>query len=127
MTDEPLLLRHDDAGVTTLTLNRPSARNALSIDLLRELDIALTLIDTDPDVRVVIIAGSGPGFCAGHDLRQMRHAKHLKTARQLLHFLANRFRRHAANTRIDFVENEDGHAILRVFFVPFAMAEHRTQ
>ena len=74
MTDEPLLLRHDDAGVTTLTLNRPSARNALSIDLLRELDIALTLIDTDKTTRVVIIAGSGPGFCAGHDLRQMREA-----------------------------------------------------
>jgi enoyl-CoA hydratase/carnithine racemase len=68
----PLLLRQDDAGIATLTLNRPGARNALSMALMEALDTALQQIAADGSVRVVILAGAGPGFCAGHDLREIR-------------------------------------------------------
>jgi enoyl-CoA hydratase/carnithine racemase len=70
--EEKLLLRHDAGGVTTLTLNRPKHYNALSEQLLSDLQSALDAIGKDPSVRVVIIAGNGPAFCAGHDLKQMR-------------------------------------------------------
>src|SRR6185312_16030156 len=50
-TDESLLLRRDAAGIAWLTMNRPAARNALS---------------------VVVMGGAGPAFCAGHDLREIR-------------------------------------------------------
>jgi enoyl-CoA hydratase/carnithine racemase len=67
-----LLLRADTAeGVTTLTLNRPEARNALSFALLGALDDALAGIAADPRVRVVILAAEGPVFSAGHDLREI--------------------------------------------------------
>ncbi|WP_026685447.1 enoyl-CoA hydratase [Azovibrio restrictus] len=74
MTDTALLLRHDDAGVTTLTLNRPQARNALSQAMLRALLDAFSAIAADASVRVVILAGAGPAFCAGHDLKEIRAA-----------------------------------------------------
>jgi enoyl-CoA hydratase/carnithine racemase len=70
MTD--ILLRHDSEHVATLTLNRPAARNALSMGLMEALDAALVAIADDRDVRVVIIAANGPAFCAGHDLREIR-------------------------------------------------------
>jgi enoyl-CoA hydratase/carnithine racemase len=70
-TETPLL-RRDEAGVAWLTLNRPAARNALSVAMLRALDDALVAIEADTAVRVVVIGGAGPGFCAGHDLREMR-------------------------------------------------------
>jgi enoyl-CoA hydratase/carnithine racemase len=72
MTD--ILLRHDQDGIATLTLNRPAARNALSIPLMEALEAALESIQGDPAVRVVIIAANGPAFCAGHDLREVRAA-----------------------------------------------------
>ncbi|HZL60138.1 MAG TPA: enoyl-CoA hydratase, partial [Stellaceae bacterium] len=59
-------------GIATLTLNRPAARNALSIGLMDALQRALDAIAADATVKVVVIAGNGPGFCAGHDLREMR-------------------------------------------------------
>ena len=67
-----LLLRHDAAGVARLTLNRPQARNALSLALMETLDAELARIADDPTVKVVVIAGAGPAFCAGHDLRELR-------------------------------------------------------
>ena len=67
-----LVLRNDVAGVATLTLNRPEARNALSMELMAELTQALTAAGQDPAVKVVVIAAAGPAFCAGHDLKQMR-------------------------------------------------------
>jgi enoyl-CoA hydratase/carnithine racemase len=67
-----LLLREDRNGVAWLTMNRPAARNALSIGLMEAMDSALADIATDRTVRVVVIAGAGPGFCAGHDLREIR-------------------------------------------------------
>lgn len=73
-TDTPLVLRHDDNGVTTLTLNRPQARNALSQGMLRALLDAFAAISADDSVRVVILAGAGPAFCAGHDLKEIRAA-----------------------------------------------------
>ncbi|HYA19249.1 MAG TPA: enoyl-CoA hydratase [Burkholderiales bacterium] len=69
---EPLVLRHDADGVATLTLNRPGQLNALSRALLDELQAALDSIALDQSVRVVIIAGAGPAFCVGHDLKEMR-------------------------------------------------------
>ena len=70
--NEPLLLRSDAGGIATLTLNRPKQYNALSEELLAELQAALENIENDASVRVVVIAGNGPAFCAGHDLKQMR-------------------------------------------------------
>jgi enoyl-CoA hydratase/carnithine racemase len=69
---DPILLREDDAGIARLILNRPQARNALSMALMEALDAQLVAIATDAAVKVVVIAGSGPAFCAGHDLREMR-------------------------------------------------------
>jgi enoyl-CoA hydratase/carnithine racemase len=74
MTDLPLLLRHDEAGIARLTLNRPGARNALSVPLMTALEEALAAIEADHSVRVVILAGAGPAFCAGHDLKEVRGA-----------------------------------------------------
>ena len=71
-TTEPLLLRNDANGIATLTLNRPQQYNALSEELLAALQKALDDIEQDASVRVVVIAASGPAFCAGHDLKQMR-------------------------------------------------------
>src|SRR4249920_1573880 len=69
---EKLLQRNDRAGVATLTLNRPKQYNALSEELLTELQAALVSIENDASVRVVVIAAKGSAFCAGHDLKQMR-------------------------------------------------------
>jgi enoyl-CoA hydratase/carnithine racemase len=69
---EPLLLRHDHDGVATLTLNRPAQRNALSVALMAALQEELDRIKADSSVKVVVIAGAGPGFCGGHDLKEMR-------------------------------------------------------
>ena len=66
------LLRADRGGVAWLTLNRPAARNALSLGLMAALEAELTHIAEDSSVGVVVIAGAGPAFCAGHDLREMR-------------------------------------------------------
>ncbi|NQW11088.1 MAG: enoyl-CoA hydratase [Alphaproteobacteria bacterium] len=70
--DDPILLRDDAGGVATLTLNRPRQRNALSTELMTELQDALEAIGADKTVRVVVIQGAGPVFCAGHDLREVR-------------------------------------------------------
>ncbi len=71
-TQPDTLLRHDEAGVAWLTLNRPAARNALSVALMAALGDALAAIEADDSVRVVVIGAAGPAFCAGHDLREIR-------------------------------------------------------
>ena len=74
-TDDPLLLRHDDArGVVTLTLNRPQAFNSLSEGLLEALQTELDMLASDDKLRVLVITGQGRAFCAGHDLKEMRAA-----------------------------------------------------
>lgn len=69
---EPILLRDTIGGVCTLTLNRPKQYNALSGAMLTELQTALEQIANDKSIRVVVIAGQGTAFCAGHDLKEMR-------------------------------------------------------
>jgi len=70
--DEPLLLSRIEAGVATLTLNRPKQRNALSFALMAALQEALDGLADDAGVKVVVLEGAGPGFCAGHDLKEIR-------------------------------------------------------
>ncbi len=60
-----------DGAVATITLNRPDAANAQSTQLLEELDAALDLADADDAVRVVVLAGEGKHFSAGHDLKEI--------------------------------------------------------
>jgi methylglutaconyl-CoA hydratase len=67
-------VRVDRRGpVTTLTLDSPHNRNALSSGLLRELRDALHGAQADPDVRVVVLTGEGTVFCSGVDLQERRH------------------------------------------------------
>lgn len=66
-----LIIREDKAGVAYLTLNRADAYNSLSMDMMNALHEALETVDRDMDTRVIVIRGSGRGFCAGHDLKEM--------------------------------------------------------
>ena len=66
-----LLLMEREHDLATLTLNRPRQRNALSLELMGQVIEALEELGSDPSVRVVILAGAGPAFCAGHDLGEM--------------------------------------------------------
>jgi enoyl-CoA hydratase/carnithine racemase len=66
------LLDVERAGdVVTLSLNRPAQRNALSRELMTDVTAALEALGADPEVRVVVLAGRGPAFSAGHDLSEM--------------------------------------------------------
>lgn len=68
---EPILLRNRDGAVATLTLNRPKARNALSLDMIAALKAAVDELSVDEAISAVIIKAKGPGFCAGHDLKEL--------------------------------------------------------
>lgn len=65
-----LVIVDDEAGVRTLTLNRPDKLNAMSTSLVEALSAQLAAAAADESVRVVIIAGAGRSFCAGYDLEE---------------------------------------------------------
>jgi enoyl-CoA hydratase/carnithine racemase len=67
VSEQPLLIVEDDEIVTRITLNRPERRNALSLELMEALTEALRAATG----RVVVIAGAGPAFSAGHDLGEL--------------------------------------------------------
>jgi len=70
---EPLLLEaRTPDGVVTLTLNRPAQFNTLSEEMLAALQESVGRLAADKNARVVVIAGAGKAFCAGHDLKQMK-------------------------------------------------------
>jgi 2-(1,2-epoxy-1,2-dihydrophenyl)acetyl-CoA isomerase len=69
MESAPPLLSERSGAVLTLTLNRPGTRNALNRELTLALGAALEAAGGDPDVRAVVITGSGESFCSGADLR----------------------------------------------------------
>lgn len=84
--NQSILLRDDSpGGIATLTLNRPAQYNALSDDMLTELQTALDTIGRDDSVRVVIIAASGKAFCPGHDLQEMRSSEDREFHQALFH------------------------------------------
>ncbi len=84
--DEPYLVRTDREGIVMLTLNRAQQFNALSQAMIAALQAELDAIALDPAVRVLVVAGAGKAFCAGHDLKEMR-ANHDKA------FMQDLFRR----------------------------------
>ncbi len=72
LEDQPPVLREDRPGIAVLTLNRPRQYNALSVELMTELLAQLESIDADTSIKAVIVQGAGKGFCAGHDLKELR-------------------------------------------------------
>ena len=70
--EESFVLTETDGPVATLTLNRPSQFNALSSSMLTALQAALDEVRVNREILVVVLAGAGRAFCAGHDLREMR-------------------------------------------------------
>lgn len=89
-TDAPMVLRSDENGVATLRLNRPAQFNALSQAMLEALIAEVDAIAKDERVRVVVLAGEGKAFCAGHDLKEMR-ANHALAFQQALFRLCSKF------------------------------------
>ncbi|MCB1477457.1 MAG: enoyl-CoA hydratase [Rhodobiaceae bacterium] len=71
MSEAPILVT-DDGPVRILTLNRPKARNTLTVGMMTALEKAFADIARTPAVRCVVIRAEGPGFCAGHDLKEMQ-------------------------------------------------------
>jgi enoyl-CoA hydratase/carnithine racemase len=67
----PVLVTETKEEVVWLTLNRPEKRNALSWELLAELDGSLARIADDKSTRAVVVSSRGPVFCSGHDLGEM--------------------------------------------------------
>jgi enoyl-CoA hydratase/carnithine racemase len=69
---QPTQLRTEQAGeIAILTIDRPERRNALGQQLIEELFTELDRADRDPAVRVIVLTGSAPGFCAGSDLKEL--------------------------------------------------------
>jgi enoyl-CoA hydratase/carnithine racemase len=69
------LIRDDRDGIATLTMNRPAQMNLLTDEMLTALQAALHDIGKDRGIRVVILAAAGKGFCAGHDLKEIRELR----------------------------------------------------
>ena len=80
---EPILLRDDRDAICTLTMNRAQQMNLLTSAMLEALQAAFDAISKDRGIRVVVLAGSGKGFCAGHDLKEIRALKERPKIEQL--------------------------------------------
>jgi len=68
--EQPVIFEKKES-VGWLTLNRPKQRNALSLDLMEDMQKKLDMIAEAPDVRVLVIKAEGPAFCAGHNIKEM--------------------------------------------------------
>ncbi|HVO91103.1 MAG TPA: enoyl-CoA hydratase [Casimicrobiaceae bacterium] len=71
LATEPTVLAQTRDGIRTLTLNRPRQYNAISMEMLQALQAEIDAIAKDESLRVIVIAGNGPAFSGGHDLKQM--------------------------------------------------------
>jgi enoyl-CoA hydratase/carnithine racemase len=80
---EEILRREESGGICTLTLNRPAQMNLLTSEMLAALQSAFDALREDSKIRVVILAAEGKGFCAGHDLKEIRALKELPKIEQL--------------------------------------------
>ena len=70
--EAPYVLREDRDGIATVTLNRGDRMNPLSAAMLAALQSEIDQLADDDAIKVVVLAGAGKHFCAGHDLREMR-------------------------------------------------------
>ena len=68
---QTLVLVETSRGIATVTLNRPEKRNAISLELSKHISETFRDLQADPEVRVVILTGAGPAFCAGMDLKEL--------------------------------------------------------
>jgi enoyl-CoA hydratase len=66
-----LLLTQVSGRVATLVINRPEARNALSVELMRAIRLSIARMDADDQIDVIVLTGSDPAFCAGLDLAEL--------------------------------------------------------
>ena len=82
-TEQAILLREERDGICTLTMNRPAQMNLLTTEMLLALQQAFDSIGKDNRVRVVILAAAGKGFCAGHDIKEIRALQELPKIEQL--------------------------------------------
>ena len=80
---QPFVLTEVGEGVATLTLNRGDRFNALSLPMIAALEAALDALGGDSQVRAIVLAAHGKGFCAGHDLKEMRAHPDLEWQREL--------------------------------------------
>ena len=65
---DEILIENCDNHIVVITLNRPERMNAISRDMLEELSKKMTEANKDPEIRCIVLTGSGRGFCAGLDL-----------------------------------------------------------
>ena len=73
--ENDILLESHGGSIARLTLNRPESRNSLSTAMLRQLIEAVSRLGDSRDVRVIVLSANGPGFCSGHDLRELTQAR----------------------------------------------------
>ncbi|WP_411817531.1 enoyl-CoA hydratase/isomerase family protein [Hyphococcus sp. DH-69] len=95
MNDKVLITTIDNRGVARLTMNRPDIRNAFNEELIGEICDTMGRLNADPNVRVIVITGSGTAFSAGADLNMMKRAagysaaENKDDARRLAHMLSS--------------------------------------
>jgi enoyl-CoA hydratase/carnithine racemase len=83
VTTSPVKVTREESWVV-LTLNRPERRNALSLEMMRELRSRLEEVGEDPSIRAVIVAAEGHVFCSGHDLNELS-GRELEDYREIFH------------------------------------------
>ncbi len=109
-TQTPVLVNRDDA-VAVLTLNRPDRLNAVSPDLYRELRAALEDIESDNEVRAIVLTGAGRGFCVGADLKSHSEGPMSAEERHEYIGLAQTVNAGLQYSRVPVVAAVNGHAI----------------
>jgi methylglutaconyl-CoA hydratase len=82
MNDPVLLVEDVDQATAILTLNRPSRRNALTMELMAALCQTMKSLSAEPRRRVVIVRGAGPAFCSGLDLDEAAQAESAEESAQ---------------------------------------------
>src|SRR5436189_166329 len=83
-----VLIEKQTPQITVVTLNRPERRNALTIELLTELQAAIKIASEQPEQRVLILQGAGAAFCTGLDLKEAAdHTKAHATAEMVANSL----------------------------------------
>lgn len=127
MSSDLVLSEKTSPGVVMLTLNRGGKRNALSIELVQALLASLTAAENDSSLRVLILAGAGPVFCAGLDLAEAADSDKAHRSAELIAQLLRRL----SETRLVTIAVVRGAAIAGgaglMSACDFALAEESAQ